>query len=230
MRVSEIFYSLQGEGINTGVPTTFIRLAGCNLRPPCSWCDTKYAQPLEGNSTTMTVEEIEAEVHRLHPYTGSWVCITGGEPLLQTQELEKLVSLLKRYLYKVECFTNGTLPRPFWWTRVDSWVIDFKPPSAKVTEVPHPDWDVLRITDQVKIVVGSKEDLDFASSVIRKYAVSGESGKPEIFISPCIIYFEGMSWTNQMEWFQTVANFCADKKVRMMIQLQKLVWGNQKGR
>ena len=83
MKIAEIFQSIQGEGKNQGKPCLFIRLAGCNLH--CRWCDTAYAQT---GGTEMSIDTILERVLRLNP---SYVCITGGEPLLQADELEQLV-------------------------------------------------------------------------------------------------------------------------------------------
>ena len=80
MRINEIFYSLQGEGIYANLPMIFVRTAGCNLMPKCSWCDTDYAwSPEDGQE--MEVEGIIETIRKLSPHYKSWVCITGGEPL-----------------------------------------------------------------------------------------------------------------------------------------------------
>lgn len=102
LKVSEVFYSLQGEGPNAGRPTVFIRLAGCNLK--CEWCDSKYTWD-DTEAKNMSVKEIRKEIDQ---YNCSHVCITGGEPLIQKDGLEKLLYELYPF-YSVEVETNGTL-------------------------------------------------------------------------------------------------------------------------
>jgi len=106
MKISEIFYSIQGEGPCAGIPTVFVRTFGCNLR--CLWCDTKYAVVGEISDTAykvMTEEEIIEEIQK-HPQTNH-VCITGGEPLIQ--DLSRLVEMLVKSKYFVYIETNGTI-------------------------------------------------------------------------------------------------------------------------
>jgi len=99
MEICEIFHSLQGEGINIGLPTIFVRTAGCNLR--CEWCDTRYAW--EGGEE-ISIHEI---MEKLDSIGCDRVCITGGEPLLQNDVLDLIDILLPRYDISVE--TNGSL-------------------------------------------------------------------------------------------------------------------------
>ncbi|MDD5419791.1 MAG: 7-carboxy-7-deazaguanine synthase QueE, partial [Methanomicrobiaceae archaeon] len=101
MRVSEIFRSLQGEGLSQGKPCIFVRLAGCNLN--CLWCDTRYART---GGREVSVDEILDLVWRLN---GGHICVTGGEPLLQRAELLELVKKFRVHGYTVEIETNGTI-------------------------------------------------------------------------------------------------------------------------
>src|SRR3990167_2061841 len=103
--VNEIFASLQGEGPNAGVPTTFLRLQGCNLK--CPLCDTKDSWGSSSTYGFLSVEESLRVIGSIH--TSNWLCITGGEPLLQKEELKELLKRLYGS-YKVEICTNGTLP------------------------------------------------------------------------------------------------------------------------
>lgn len=107
--ISEVFYSLQGEGLLQGIPVIFIRLAGCNLM--CGFCDTKYAW---GKGKKKDLREIIKEIEK---YPANWVCITGGEPFLQ--ELSPLLDSLKKRKYNVSVETNGTIwqdIKPDWLT------------------------------------------------------------------------------------------------------------------
>ncbi len=115
LQVNEIFYSIEGEGLRVGQPTTFVRLARCNLR--CHFCDTEF-----DHFSEMTLGEIKAEVAR-HP--AEWVCFTGGEPL--GQHLGALASVLKEAGYKLHIETNGTVaPDPHLFALIDHWTVSPK--------------------------------------------------------------------------------------------------------
>jgi len=100
LKINEIFYSIQGEGKWAGLPNIFIRTTGCNLR--CSFCDTIYAYD-EGKE--MTIEEILNDISK---YSCKYICITGGEPLLQDEVL-KLINILLKDNYKICLETNGSI-------------------------------------------------------------------------------------------------------------------------
>ena len=115
LQVNEIFYSIEGEGLRVGEPTTFVRLARCNLR--CPFCDTEFDR-----FTPMDIEAIAAAVAR-HP--AEWVCLTGGEPL--GQNLVALAGRLKEAGYKLHIETNGTIaPDPVLFERIDHWTVSPK--------------------------------------------------------------------------------------------------------
>jgi len=118
LKIAEIFPSIQGEGLRQGEPTLFIRLAGCNLE--CSFCDTKYAWKEGRKYSTAQVLEKANKLRRLFP--AQWVCLTGGEPILQ--DLAGLVKGLKKEGFKIQVETNGTLYRPL---PVDWYSISPKP-------------------------------------------------------------------------------------------------------
>jgi 7-carboxy-7-deazaguanine synthase len=233
LKVNEVFLSLQGEGLNQGLATVFVRLAGCNLYPDkcCSYCDTKYAQSSEGEE--LTPDEVVARIVKLSPWVKTRVCITGGEPLYQLEGLEDLVRTLNKYNYYIEVFTNGTLPRPFWYTRVNSWIVDIKTPSSGVN-LTIGDWMDSRTTDQIKLTVGTEEDLKFAEDIISKMVFN----YPKVIVSPVIDLRDfvevGTTESNTLvainrEWLQRVAQFCIEHRVRYSLQLQKVLWGNKKG-
>lgn len=104
IKINDIFYSIQGEGVRVGTPTIFVRFSGCNLC--CEWCDTRHHKP----SIEMTIPEIIARVKKLSSGGCKEVCITGGEPSLQTNELELLIIHLDDAGYKISIETNGTIP------------------------------------------------------------------------------------------------------------------------
>jgi len=115
LQVNEIFYSIEGEGLRVGQPTTFVRLSKCNLR--CHFCDTEFDSFIE-----MDLQEIGAEVER-HP--ALWVCFTGGEPL--GQNIAPLAHLLTEKGYRLHLETNGTIrPDPRLFDLIDHWTVSPK--------------------------------------------------------------------------------------------------------
>ncbi len=149
LKVNEIFASIQGEGLRQGEPTIFVRLTGCNLR--CDFCDTKYAW--EGGDD-ISVQQVIEQVKQQHKeFPADWVCITGGEPLLQ--DIRELSQKIKREDLKIQIETNGTR---FQKLPIDWYTVSPKPDKYFV----HP--ELIRIAREVKLVV--TEELDF--DVVRK--------------------------------------------------------------
>jgi 7-carboxy-7-deazaguanine synthase len=176
MQIIEIYKSLQGESSYTGLPCVFVRLAGCNLR--CTWCDSEYTFT---GGRRMTLDEVADEVHRLSP-DGGLVEITGGEPLLQERELIPLMDRLLAAGYTVLLETSGERPLE----RVPSEVV-------KIVDVKCSDsgeGDTFRIEnlnaltprDEVKFVVASRRDYEFARDFIREHALS--SRVASVILSP----------------------------------------------
>ncbi|OPY39010.1 MAG: 7-carboxy-7-deazaguanine synthase [Methanoregula sp. PtaU1.Bin051] len=169
MRISEIFYSIQGEGRNQGAPALFIRLAGCNLH--CRWCDTEYA--LTGGEE-MSADGILAEVSRANPRL---VCITGGEPLLQTDALIPVLKELHKRGIAIEIETNGTLDfaslQPY-----ATICMDVKCPSSG-EESDLSLLSKIRKEDSVKFVVSGEDDCRYAREVVSVHPVKGQ-----VFFSP----------------------------------------------
>ena len=160
--VNEIFVSIQGESTYAGIPCVFVRLTGCNLR--CSYCDTVYAYS-EGSA--MSLEEILSRVRGYEPRN---VCITGGEPLLQ-ENISKLINLLKKDHFNVYIETNGSqnidiLPKGI--VRV----VDIKCPDSGMDQ--EMDWqniERLKSRDEVKFIISSKRDYEWAKGVTVKYRI-----------------------------------------------------------
>ena len=169
MKIAEIFKSLQGEGKNQGRPCLFIRFSGCNLR--CRWCDTKYAQ--EGGME-MSNDAILEQVWRTNP---PYVCITGGEPLLQADDLEPLLASLHKRGTMVDIETNGT----FDFTRCQRYAsicMDVKcPSSGEKSDLAL--LEKIRPQDSVKFVVHDEADCRYAQEVMNTHHINGE-----IFFSP----------------------------------------------
>jgi len=228
MRVNEIFYSIQGEGVLAGVPTVFIRLQGCNLLPNCSYCDTEYAQDPRGGEERSIPDTIW-RVKGLQPYQDRWICITGGEPLMHN-DLRVLIKALKNNGYKIEIETNGSFAPPLWFSLVDSWVADIKCPSSGVcgTSLVN-SWFDLRRQDQIKFVVSNAEDLDFVRETLKHRLCI-----PTVLVSPVAGILVNKKqgsieeyWNR--EWLQEVAEFCKEVNARFNLQVHKVVWGNKKG-
>ncbi len=199
MIVSEIFRSLQGEGENQGRPCTFVRLAGCNLR--CAWCDTSYAR--EGGEEMSVIEVLD----RVWLQNGKHICITGGEPLLQREEVLDLLKKFSLHGYTVEIETNGTRDfrevQPY-----ASICMDVKCPSSGERS----DLRLLPFItprDCVKFVVADEDDLLYARAVMSQCEIRGE-----VFISPV----EGSD-------YRAIADYVVKENlpVRFQLQLHKIL-------
>lgn len=229
LRVNNIFHSIQGEGTLQGIPMVFVRLQGCNLITKCVWCDTSYAwDPNDGKD--MKVEEVIGKVGKFSPYYNSWVCITGGEPLWQAEELESLVRELKKNGYKVTIETNGSFKPPKWYTLIDSWSADIKCPTSGVCGVSKEDWFYTRAKDQIKFIVGNAEDLGFAGGLINKH----KARSPIVLASPVTGLLvdkqrETVEEYWNREWLQEVVEFAKEKRIRFSLQWHKIVYGNKRG-
>jgi 7-carboxy-7-deazaguanine synthase len=209
MRVIEVFHSLQGEGPLTGVRTTFIRTARCNLR--CVWCDTKYSF---GPGRERSIPSLVAEVTR----NGTrHVCLTGGEPLLQHDSVTLARCLASRGITTV-VETGGSLD-------VSSYLgiprlilsVDVKCPSSKMEGHNH--WanlPLLRPQDVLKFVIADRPDYLYARRVVRRY-----SGPATVVFQPVW----GSDAGRLADWV------LADRlDVRVMLQEHKLLWGDVPGR
>ncbi len=176
MQIIEIYKSLQGESSYTGLPCVFVRLAGCNLR--CTWCDSEYT--FKGGQR-MTLEEIEREVHRLSP-DGGLVEITGGEPLLQEREAVPLMEWLLTAGYTVLLETSGERPLE----RVPSQVVkivDVKcPDSGEGGTFRMENLSALTARDEVKFVIASRHDYEFARDFIREHSLGAHVAS--VILSP----------------------------------------------
>lgn len=166
MQITEIYKSLQGESTYAGLPCVFVRLTGCNLR--CSWCDSEYT--FQGGRK-MDIKEVLSEVARLSP-GGGLVEITGGEPMLQEREVVPLMRALLDDGYKVLLETSGERPLE----RVPSGVIkivDVKcPNSGEGDTFCMENLETLSPQDEVKFVLTSRADYDFAREFTQRHDLS----------------------------------------------------------
>ncbi len=210
LRVTEIFYSLQGEAANIGWPTVFVRLTGCPLR--CQYCDTEYA--FYGGEA-IALEEILERVAR---YTPRYVCVTGGEPLAQSACRELLRRLCERG-YTVSLETGGALDINGIDPRV-SIVMDLKTPgSGEEERNRYTNISALKPTDQVKFVICDRADYEWSRA---KLAEHGLDRICEVLFSPS---YEQQDPRVLAEWI------LEDRlPVRMQIQLHKVLWHGEPGR
>jgi 7-carboxy-7-deazaguanine synthase len=156
LKITEIFPSIAGEGLRSGEPTIFIRLTGCNLR--CAFCDTKYSwQGGKGYSEEKIIEIVRRIQGR---FPADWVCLTGGEPLLQ--DVEQLIKKLKKECYKIHIETNGTVYCPF---RVDWLTLSPKPQAYGFAP------EFTAKTNEVKLVVSKELTLEVIQNLREKFPV-----------------------------------------------------------
>ena len=209
LRVTEIFYSLQGETRTVGLPTVFVRLTGCPLR--CGYCDTPYA--FQGGEW-MSYAQILSTVN---DYAPRYVTVTGGEPLAQPGCI-----LLLRQLcdagYEVSLETSGAMDI----REVDPRVVvvmDLKTPGSGESERNlYDNLALLRPKDQVKFVICDRDDYDWACYTVRQYELDQRC---EVLFSP---EHENMPAVQLADWV------LADGiPVRVQIQLHKYLWGNVQG-
>lgn len=210
LRLTEVFFSLQGEAARAGLPTVFVRLTGCPLR--CTWCDTTYS--FTGGAAA-SIESVLAEVAK---YPTRHVCVTGGEPLAQKACLPLLTALCDAG-YDVALETSGALD-----------IAGVDPRVARIMDLKAPDsgecaknrWENLAhlVTgDEIKIVIASRADYEWARSAFHERKL--DQCCPVLF-SPA----QGLvDPTALAEWILEDG-----LNVRFQLQLHKLLWGNAKGK
>jgi len=211
LRISEIFYSLQGEARAAGTPTVFIRLTGCPLR--CGYCDTAYA--FSGG----VLYQLEQVLQEVEGWNCSHVCVTGGEPLAQPECLALLTRLCDAG-YQVSLETSGALDV----ARVDprvSKVMDLKTPGSGEQERNlYTNLAYITRHDQLKFVLCDAADYAWAKTLLNHHNLT--SLTPDIWFSPV---YEQLPATRLADWI------LQDRlPVRMQIQLHKLLWADARGK
>jgi 7-carboxy-7-deazaguanine synthase len=208
LKITEIFFSIQGEAVFSGWPTVFVRLTGCPLR--CQYCDTAYAFT---GGEWRTIAEIEAEVRR---HATPYVCVTGGEPLAQPRCIALLTALCDAG-FNVSLETSGAIDIAGVDTRVAR-VVDIKTPGSK--EVERNRWENLRLLtahDAVKIVICNRTDYEWARDVLAQHSL------------PCPVF---LSPSHEELQAGTLADWILEDHLpaRLQVQLHKVLWGNVPGR
>jgi 7-carboxy-7-deazaguanine synthase len=204
LKINEIFYSIQGESLLAGLPCIFIRLTYCNLR--CSYCDTEYAF-YEGADYS-----VGAVLSEIKKYDCNLVEITGGEPLIQ-KEVFALMTTLCDSGYSVMIDTGGSLSVKEIDMRVKI-IIDLKCPSSKMAEKNfYENVNYLKQNDEVKFVIGNREDYDWSKHIINQYSLTE---KYSVLFSNV---FNELKPAQLAEWILK-----DNLKVRFQLQLHKYIW------
>lgn len=210
LRITEIFYSLQGETRTVGLPTVFIRLTGCPLR--CEYCDTAYA--FHGG-TAHSLEDVLLKVTSFSP---RYITVTGGEPLAQKNCLD-LLTLLCDKGYAVSLETSGALDISAVDPRVIK-IMDIKTPgSQEANKNLFENIKFLQKQDQVKFVICDREDYEWSKQVIEAHDLTSYS---EILFSPS---YQQLSNQDLADWI-----IADNLPVRFQIQMHKYIWGDVPGR
>ena len=210
LKVSEIFYSLQGEADTAGVPTVFVRLTGCPLR--CRYCDTAYA--FYGGEWW----PLEAVVQRVKELQGRYVCVTGGEPLAQKSCLALLTRLCDAGC-RVSLETSGAMSLEGVDERVIR-VVDIKTPgSGEESRNRYEELSRLNARDLVKFVICDRGDYEWSCAKMREL---GLQERCSVLFSP----------SHEQLPARELADWILDDRlpVRLQIQLHKYLWGNVPGK
>jgi len=210
LKITEIFYSLQGEADTVGFPTVFVRLTGCPLR--CQFCDTAYA--FHGGEW----RSLDEVLSRVGEYSPRYVCVTGGEPLAQKNCLPLLTSLCDAN-YRVSLETSGAMP-----------LADVDPRAVRVVDVKTPgsgeerrnrydDLALLRPEEQIKFVICDRADYEWSRAQIESRHLTACC---QVLFSPSA---EQLPARQLADWI------LADRlPVRFQLQLHKVLWGNVPGK
>lgn len=210
LKITEIFYSLQGEARDAGRPTVFIRLTGCPLR--CVYCDSEYA--FYGGEW----KKIDEILEQVASYRTPYVCVTGGEPLAQ-KRCQELLNRLVEAGYRVSLETSGAMDVSQVDERV-SRVLDIKTPdSGEAGRNLWTNLDILTAHDQLKFVLCSRDDYEWALETVRS---RGLDEKLDVLFSPV---WGQVKPTELAEWVLS-----DHLNVRVQLQLHKLLWGDMPGK
>ncbi len=225
MKVSEIFYSIQGEGPTTGLPSVFLRLAICNLQ--CSWCDTKYSwdwknYDYDKEVKEMSYEEVLKEILR---YSCKRLVITGGEPMLQQKELTGLTLELSKTGYVIEVETNGTiLPTEDFARSVMQWNVSPKLANSDNPLEQREIGECYQFFSNLsnaffKYVVENQSDLSEIQSLVEKYNLPRE----RVILMP-----EARTEESLKEKSAWLVEKCKKEGFRFSTRLQIALYGNQR--
>ena len=224
---AEIFYSIQGEGVNIGKPAVFLRLGLCNLK--CNWCDTKYAWDWKIYNSKeqlveMPVEDVEQEILR---HNCKYLVVTGGEPMIQQNRLIPLLKHLELGGFFIEVETNGTIvPDQRLLNLVDHWSVSPKLQnsgnSQSLREVPECYRLFAGITSShFKYVIQSENDFKEVQTLADKYDLVPE----KIILMP-----EAQSREDLLDRSRWLVELCKAQGYMFSTRLHILLWGNERGK
>ena len=216
LKISEIFYSIQGEALYCGYPCIFIRTFGCNLN--CIWCDTKYS--LSGSFNTLSINEIINQIQTRYPQC-KLVELTGGEPLVQPMSIQ-LIEDLSKLGYKVLLETNGScsikeVPKD---THI---IMDIKCPGSgngSSNSFLESNLNYLKPDDEIKFVIKNRADFDWAKSCVKKYNLSSlrsNSYDSNLLVSAVL---NDLSLEELSNWIKEEP----DIHFKLNVQIHKFIW------
>jgi len=209
LKITEIFYSLQGEALNVGLPTVFIRLTGCPLR--CTYCDTEYA------FTGGEWMDVDTIISSIEHYNATHIMVTGGEPLAQKNCIELLQKLCDSG-YSVSLETSGAILIDKVDQRVVK-VLDVKTPASnEESKNKFENFDLLNKQDQIKFVICDEKDYQWSKQLIEQQKLTDRC---EVLFSPA---YQQQDATVLAEWILR-----DQLNVRFQFQLHKYLWGDKPG-
>jgi len=227
MKVSEIFESIQGEGINVGKPSVFLRTALCNLA--CTWCDTKYTWDWKNFDYEKEVKEMETEQVRekIIQYDSKNLVITGGEPMMQQKELESLLEVLKSDNYFVEIETNGTIePSTKMQEYVNQWNVSPKLANSGNDVKSRENEKCYELFAALpnaffKYVVANKKDVAETELLVEKYQIL----KDHVLLMP-----ESQTKSQLYQRQPIIKQLSKSSNFGYSTRMHILLWGDQRGK
>jgi len=220
----KIFYSIQGEGINIGLPSIFIRLHGCNLN--CSWCDTKYTW--DKNKREYWKEPVDITITKLYKEIKKYPCkhivITGGEPLVQQDLITSFINKYKSFSYEIE--TNGTIQPNSYLLKTVQINCSPKLSNSKIDKNKRINLKVIKsinksMNSNFKFVIGDLDDLE---ELNRVFVNSKLINKNKVIVMPL-----GTSINENVRVMKNVVDSCQKYNFRIIPRLQNFIWDNKRG-
>ncbi len=226
MKVSEIFYSIQGEGPNMGKPAIFLRMALCNLT--CEWCDTRYTWDWKNYEYDKEVKEMSAKQveEQLLKHDTKHLVLTGGEPMLQQKALLPLFTTLKRMGFFIEVETNGTIiPIAEMLDLIDQWNVSPKLENSQNSLALREKLECYQFFNSLpnayfKYVIQNPKDLDEVRQLAEKYRIPG---------TKTIVMPEARSRQQLATRSAWLAGLCKQLGYSFSTRLHIELWGNKRG-
>lgn len=215
MKVSEIFYSVQGEGVSVGVPSVFVRFVGCNLQ--CKWCDTPYASRKYAKGIDIGFIDIMSEIKK---YPCKNVVLTGGEPLIQSA-ITELCEDLRTFGYHIAIETNGTvIPNGYLKAYVDEWNISPKLRNSGNSVGNYNSIKTFPVEKSwYKFVVGNESDVEDVDKFANEFKLPNER----------VILMPEARTKNQLQWkSKQIIELCKEHGYRFSSRIQVQIYGKKR--